>query len=193
MSQRKSTSPSTAVELASALLLLVPSCLMTLAPVTTETDDGLTEAEVADVLDQCGRQVSRVPDDQLQTQLASNDLKGHVEFTYTSTIDNYQPFGIAGTDYAFVSVIGLKNRWAASRAANRMAHRDRGTTASRGFVCANVIVQRIAADGLNPDKLDRFLLERFAAAATNDRPLKPRVHLGVQLRGAGREVQRAAQ
>ena len=49
----------------------------------------------------------------------------------------------------------------------RMAKHERATTSCRGFVCANVIVQRLALHGMNPDKLDRFLLERFAAAAAN--------------------------
>jgi hypothetical protein len=181
MMRRNATSPPTAVGLASALLLLVPSCLMTLAPVTTRSDDHLTEAEVQDVLDQSGAHALRLSGEQLRNQLVANDLNGRVEFTYAGTIDNWQPFGIAGTDYAFISVIGLKDRSTASRAAERMASRDRGSSASRGFVCANVIVQRITADGLNTDKLDRFLLERFAAAATNDRPVTSRARC---LRGA---------
>jgi len=173
MPRATSTRPPTAVELAAALMLLVPSCLMTLAPVTTRAEDGLTAAEVEDVLDQGGVQFVRLPDHQLRAQLVAGDMHGHLTFSYTGTIENYWPFGIVGAHYAFVSVIGLDDRLAARGTADRMARRPRTTTASRGFVCANVIVQRIAASGLNPDRLDRFLLERFAAAATNDRPLRP--------------------
>ena len=147
---------------------------MTLAPVTTRSDDHLTEADVEDVLDQCGARVLRQPGEQLRIELVADGLNGRVEFAYAGTIDNWQPFGIVGSDYAFISVIGLKDRSAAGRAAERMARRDRGRTAARGFVSANVIVQRITAEGLNADKLDRFLLERFAAAATNDRPVASR-------------------
>ena len=156
------------------MLLLVPSCLMTLAPVTTRSNDHVTEADVVDILDQCRAHVVRLAGKQLRTELAASDLNGHIEFAYAGKIENHVPFGIAGTDYAFISVVGLSDRSAAGRAAERMARRDRASTASRGFVCANVIVQRITPDGLNPDMLDRFLLERFAAAATNDRPVPSR-------------------
>ncbi len=141
----------------------------------------MTEAEVEDILDQCRAHIVRLAGEQLRTELAANDLNGHIEFVYAGRIANHLPFGIAGTDYAFISVIGLADRSAASRAAERMARRDRASTAARGFVCANLIVQRITPDGLNPDMLDRFVLERFAAAATNDRPVPPRAR---HLRGA---------
>jgi hypothetical protein len=159
------------------LLLLVPSCLMTLAPVTTRSHDHVTEADVEDILVQCGAHVVRLAEEQLRTELVASDVHGHIEFAYAGRIVDHLPFGIAGASYAFVSVIGLADRSAVSRAAERMARHDRTNCASRGFVCANVIVQRITPDGLNPDKLDRFMLERFAAAATNDRPVPRARHL----------------
>ena len=154
---------------ASNLFSLVPSCLMTLAPVTAPTDMGLTQSEVEDVLSQCGSHVMLVPAAEFARQLSSarSDLSGHIEFAYVGLIENHTPLAITGDDFAFISVIGFTDAAMAGKVGQRMAKHDRTTTSGRGFVCANVIVQRLALDGMNPDKLDRFLLERFAAAATN--------------------------
>jgi hypothetical protein len=162
-------SPAAVLATASNLFSLVPSSLMSLAPVTASTDMGLTQSEVEDILSQCGSQVTLVPAAELARQLSSarSDLSGHIEFAYVGLIENYLPFAITGDGFAFISVIGFTDCAMAAKVGRRMARHDRTTTSCRGFVCANVIVQRLALDGMNPDKLDRFLLERFAAAATN--------------------------
>jgi hypothetical protein len=149
--------------------VLVPSCLMTLAPVTYPTGDGLTLAEVEDILSQCGPHVMRVPDKEVARQLtlAASDLKGHVDYVYIGLVENYEPFDISGSAFAFISVIGCSDEATADRARERMAHHLRSEASSRGFVCAKAIVQRMTSPMLNADKLDRFLLERFASAATN--------------------------
>ncbi len=149
--------------------MLVPSCLMTLAPVTYPTGDRLTQAEVAEILAQCGPHVMLVPEKEVARQLtlAASDLKGHVDYVYIGLVENYEPFEISGSDFAFISVIGCSDEATAARARERMAHHLRSEASSRGFVCANAIVQRMAAPMMNADRLDRFLLERFAAAATN--------------------------
>jgi hypothetical protein len=169
MSIRHTNQPHGAV-LASAsnLFSLVPSCLMTLAPVTAPTHMGLTQSEVADVLSECGSQVLLVPAAEFARQLSSarSDLSGHIAFAYVALIENHVAFAITGDGFAFISVIGFTDGAMAGKVGQRMAEHDRTSTSGRGFVCANVIVQRLALDGMNPDKLDRFLLERFAAAAT---------------------------
>jgi hypothetical protein len=154
---------------ANELFLLVPSCLMTLAPVTPLDSSGVTRAEVEDILAQCGARFQFMPASELASQLKAtgSDLKGRVEFAYVGIVENYEPFAIAGSDFAFISVIGCSDPAAAGRAGERMARHERTVTSSRGFACANVIVQRIAADGMNADRLDRFLLERFAAVASH--------------------------
>jgi hypothetical protein len=161
--------PSAALATASNLFSLVPSCLMTLAPVTAPTAMGITRSEVEDVLSQCGSQVTLVPPAEFARQLSSarSDLSGHIEFAYVGLIENHVPLAITGNGFAFISVIGLTDGATAGKVGQRMARHERAATSCRGFVCANVIVQRLALDGMNPDKLDRFLLERFAAAATN--------------------------
>jgi hypothetical protein len=161
--------PSAVLATAGNLFSLVPSCLMTLAPVTAPADMGLTRSEVEDVLSQCGSQVTLVPPAEFARQLSSarSDLSGHIEFAYVGLIENHLPLAITGNGFAFISVIGLTDGETARKVGQRMARHERATTSCRGFVCANVIVQRLALDGMNPDKLDRFLLERFAAAATN--------------------------
>jgi hypothetical protein len=165
-----SHSPTGGLAAASELFALVPSCLMTLAPVTPPTEIRLTRANVEDVLTQCAARFVLVLEADITRQLASahSDLKGHVEFAYVGVIEKNAPFGIAGHDFAFVSVLGFEDDATAARAGERMAWHPRTSTSGRGFVCANVIVQRIVADGMNPDKLDRFLLERFGSAATRD-------------------------
>jgi hypothetical protein len=161
--------PSGALALASNLFLLVPSCLMTLAPVTVPTNTGLTQAKVDGILDQCGPHVVLIPQADVERQLTAtgSDLKGYVTFAYVGLVRDFAPFEIAGDGFAFISAIGFTDDAAAQRAGERMAHRRRTDTSSRGFICANAIVQRIAGNAVNPDKLDRFLLERFASAATN--------------------------
>jgi len=168
MSPRHAYPPTTAVlATASNLFSLMPSCLMTLAPVTAPTDNGLTQPDVEDVLSQCGSQVTLVAPAELTRQLSSarSDLSGHIEFAYVGLIENHVPLDITGRGFAFISVIGLTDAATAERVGHRMAKHERAATSCRGFVCANVIVQRLALHGMNPDKLDRFLLERFAAAA----------------------------
>jgi hypothetical protein len=170
MSIRHAYQPHAAVlATASNLFSLVPSCLMTLAPVTAPTDRGLPQSKVEDVLSQCGSQVTLVPAAEFARQLSStrSDLSGHIEFAYVGLIENHMPLAITGNGFAFISVIGFTDSATARRVGQRMAKHERTTTSCRGFVCANVIVQRLALDGMNADKLDRFLLERFAAAATN--------------------------
>jgi hypothetical protein len=161
--------PAAVLAMASNLFSLVPSCLMTLAPVTTPIAMGLTQSDVEDVLSQCGSDVMLVPAAEFTRQLSSihSDLNGHIEFAYVGLIENHVPLAITGHGFAFISVIGFTDRAMAGKVGERMAKHDRTATSGRGFVCANVIVQRLALDGMNPDKLDRFLLERFAAAATN--------------------------
>jgi hypothetical protein len=157
-----------ALTVANELFWFVPSCLMTLAPVTPPTGVQITRAQVEDVLKQCGARFEAVPPADVDHGLAmaASDLKGHVEYAYVGLIENYPPFGIAGSDFAFISVIGCVDDTTAHLAGERMARHDRTATSSRGFVCANLIVQRIVADEMNADKLDRFLLERFASAAS---------------------------
>ena len=159
--------PSDVLATASNLFSLVPSCLMTLAPVTAPSDVGLTQSDVEGILSQCGSQVTLVPPAELSTQLLSarSDFSGHIEFAYVGLIENHVPLAITGHGFAFISVIGLTDAATAERVGHRMAKHERAATSCRGFVCANVIVQRLALHGMNPDKLDRFLLERFAAAA----------------------------
>ncbi len=141
---------------------------MTLAPVTPPSGARLLRSQVEDVLAQCGARFQVVPPAEVESQLAvaASDLKGHVDYAYVGLVENYPPFGIAGSDFAFISVIGCVDDTTAHRAGERMAHHERTATSSRGFVCANVIVQRMVADEMNADKLDRFLLERFASAAS---------------------------
>jgi hypothetical protein len=161
--------PSAVLATASNLFSLLPSCLMTLAPVTAPTDKGLTQSEVEDVLSQCGSRITLVQPAELARQLSSarSDLHGHIEFAYVGLIENHVPLEITGHGFAFISVIGLTDAATAEKVGRRMAKHERAATSCRGFVCANVIVQRLALHGMNPDKLDRFLLERFAAAAAN--------------------------
>jgi hypothetical protein len=167
-SQHPIPRPHGALTVANELFWLLPSCLMTLAPVTPPSGARLTRTQVEDVLAQCGAHFEVIPPAEVESQLAiaASDLKGHVEYAYVGLVENYAPFAIAGSDFAFISVIGCVDDTTAHRAGERMAHHERTTTSSRGFVCANVIVQRMVRGDMNPDKLDRFLLERFASAAS---------------------------
>jgi hypothetical protein len=157
-----------ALTVANELFWFLPSCLMTLAPVTPPTGVLLTPAQVEDVLAECGALFEAVPPAEVEKRLAAaaSDLKGHVEYAYAGLIENCARFGITGSDFAFLSAIGCVDDTTAHLAGERMGRHDRTSTSSRGFVCANVIVQRIVAAGMNADRLDRFLLERFASAAS---------------------------
>ncbi len=164
-----------ALAVANELFWLVPSCLMTLAPVTPPDCSGLEQADVEDILTQCGARFRFVPPSEVASELSAtgSELKGRVEFAYVGVVENSAPVAVVGSDFAFISVIGCRDFATAARAGERMARHERTITASRGFVCANVIVQRIAADEMNADKLDSFMLERFAAAASSPRRSGP--------------------
>ena len=142
---------------------------MTLAPVTAPSGGELTQDEVADILGQCGPHVMLIPPDEVARllSLAASELGGHVDYAYVGLVEKFAPLGITGCDFAFISVIGCSDEVTAANAGERMAHHERNRASSRGFVCLNAIVQRMGPAHMSCDRLDRFLLERFAAAATN--------------------------